>query len=552
MRLLKEHYQKTCIPWRMLGWLFALSIVLGAWYVLRPFRAVSDNFSNYLYSVVIFFYPLLMTFLCFKGSPNLRDRSLGVRRFIPALFGMGVLFFALAELTEAIIVVLTQQAPPFTVERFLIENGMYPFLICAILLLPSRGISRLLRVRLLLDSLCIMIAIATLIYYFVVAPLLVVSHGTLEEQVVLGLSPLPDLVLIFCLLAVGLRSGEAILRPIIVMLLLAEIFIFTHDAIHFHETLYNAYNPFSLGNLAWGPALTLIVGAAQTTSCILKKEKAEGETAVVGTPDTERKDIAYRASNWKAMLAPALVLLFCVEILIIWITGPKETFSGRIDIVYLGAFVVLVLTVLRQFLMLYEIGTLHGKLQQRNHLLDHFNIQLKKQATTDPLTGLPNHREMVEQLDRHLATAQTSWGVCSVVFMDIDHFKTVNDHYGHAEGDEVLRCFATLVRSCLREEDCVGRWGGEEFVAILPDTDTLEALNLAECVRQMVEEQILAGEKELNVTCSLGVACYPQDATRREELIARADQAMYTAKRLGRNQVRTAHEPEVLMMKLKP
>jgi diguanylate cyclase (GGDEF)-like protein len=228
--------------------------------------------------------------------------------------------------------------------------------------------------------------------------------------------------------------------------------------------------------------------------------------------------------------------------------GPKASFSGNIAIIYLGGFAVLVLTVIRQVLMLYEIGTLQGKLQRRNHALDHLNAQLAKQATTDPLTGLLNHRTLAERLDEILENAQKNESVCSVIFMDIDHFKSINDHYGHAEGDEVLCRFGEMVQSCLRADDCLGRWGGEEFVAIVPDVDALEALNLAERIRQTVDELVLSGSGEVNVTCSLGVACYPHDATERKTLMERADHAMYTAKRLGRNQARAAHEPQVLAM----
>jgi putative nucleotidyltransferase with HDIG domain len=105
-----------------------------------------------------------------------------------------------------------------------------------------------------------------------------------------------------------------------------------------------------------------------------------------------------------------------------------------------------------------------------------------------------------------------------------------------------------VVKAGLRAGDCVGRWGGEEFVAILPDTEPLEALNLAEGLRKRIGQHALAGNGEIKVTSSLGVASYPQDATGREELLLQADGAMYAAKRLGRNQTRSAHEPLVKML----
>lgn len=553
VRSLREHLQKTCIPWRMLGWLFLLNIVLIAWYIIRPVRAFSGELSNYIYSGVIALYPLLIAILCFRNAPNpfnQRYKALGLRRFSPALLGVGMLAFLVGGIIQASIVALTHQLPHFTSPAFPIEWLAYPFLICAVLFLPAKNISHLLRIRILLDSLSIMVAVVTLGYYFVMAPLIYYGHGTALEKTIAAISPLPDVVLMVCLLWVALRSGERALRPVLIMLALSEIVIFTHDLILLEDLLNHMYNPLSLVRLVLFPALALVAGAAQTTSCLLKKDMAQKTAVAEQRVGVITRDIAYRASNWKAFVAPALVLLFCAFILSIWLRGPRQAFSGQIDIVYLGAFVVLILMVLRQFLMLYEIGTLQRKLQHQNRLLDRFNMWLKRQATTDALTRLPNHRMLVEQLDKHLAQAQESGCVCAVIFTDIDHFKSINDRYGHAEGDEVLRSFGALVKACLRATDCIGRWGGEEFVAILPDTDALEALNLAEHVRKMVEEKILAGAGELNVTCSLGIACYPHDATEREKLLARADHAMYAAKRLGRNQVRIANESEVLELQL--
>jgi diguanylate cyclase (GGDEF)-like protein/putative nucleotidyltransferase with HDIG domain len=209
---------------------------------------------------------------------------------------------------------------------------------------------------------------------------------------------------------------------------------------------------------------------------------------------------------------------------------------------------VLILMVLRQLLTLYQVGTLQRQLQVKNRSLSMLNTHLEQRAAMDALTGLPNHRTVVEKLDEALEHARTTGGSCAVVFMDVDSFKTINDRYGHLTGDTVLCNFATLVKSGLRAGDWVGRWGGEEFVAILPDTDPLEALNLAEGDRKRIERHVLAGNGEIHVTCSLGVASYPQDGSEREDLIMGADNAMYAAKRLGRNQTRAAHEPLVQTM----
>ncbi|MFB9995243.1 GGDEF domain-containing protein [Deinococcus oregonensis] len=167
-------------------------------------------------------------------------------------------------------------------------------------------------------------------------------------------------------------------------------------------------------------------------------------------------------------------------------------------------------------------------LQERSERLTLYHL-----AHTDPLTGLPNRRALYPAVDDLLvAIPQGTSG--SVILLDLDHFKRINDTYGHNIGDDVLIYTAALLRSALRDGDTVGRWGGEEFLITLPDTDTIGATKVAERVRRLMQNtpQPPAGQ----VTASLGVAtCEPGDDLR--VLTARADAAMYEAKQLGRNRV---------------
>ncbi|MDB5044778.1 MAG: hypothetical protein JWQ08_828 [Deinococcus sp.] len=167
-------------------------------------------------------------------------------------------------------------------------------------------------------------------------------------------------------------------------------------------------------------------------------------------------------------------------------------------------------------------------LQERHERLTLFHL-----AHTDPLTGLPNRRALYPAVEALLAAmAQGTSG--SVILLDLDHFKRINDTYGHNIGDDVLMDTALLLRSALRDGDTVGRWGGEEFLITLPETDALGATIVAERLRRLMSStpQPLAGQ----VTASLGVAtCESGDDLR--VLTARADAAMYEAKQLGRNRV---------------
>jgi len=154
-------------------------------------------------------------------------------------------------------------------------------------------------------------------------------------------------------------------------------------------------------------------------------------------------------------------------------------------------------------------------------------------SRTDSLTGLRNRRGFLEACDHALRRSRRSGQPLSVILADLDHFKKVNDARGHAAGDDVLKGVAREFVASLREQDTVGRWGGEEFVVLLPDTDLAGALRAAENLRRRVEGlAIEAGEGFLTV--SLGVAEY-RPGTDIEETVARADRALYRAKEEGRN-----------------
>jgi diguanylate cyclase (GGDEF)-like protein len=158
---------------------------------------------------------------------------------------------------------------------------------------------------------------------------------------------------------------------------------------------------------------------------------------------------------------------------------------------------------------------------------------------------LPNHRALIARFDQELERAQRYDRVCFLLFLDLDHFKALNDGYGHTVGDAVLCELADLVRSQLRGMDTAGRWGGEEFIVILPELSAEDALHLAEEIRTTVATHTFHVGGGLHLTCSVGLASYPVHAQEREGLLRAAEQAMYAAKRFGRNQVREANDPAI-------
>ncbi len=163
--------------------------------------------------------------------------------------------------------------------------------------------------------------------------------------------------------------------------------------------------------------------------------------------------------------------------------------------------------------------------------------QLLQLASHDALTGLLNRRGGEERLREQLALAQRKQHPLTLCLVDLDHFKEVNDLYGHLSGDHVLRLFADYLRGHVRASDIAFRWGGEEFVLIWPDTDHAGGLTIAERIRHGLTEQKCALDPPVNLTASFGVATFPEHGTQMETLLLDADRALYQAKQAGRDRV---------------
>jgi diguanylate cyclase (GGDEF)-like protein len=163
----------------------------------------------------------------------------------------------------------------------------------------------------------------------------------------------------------------------------------------------------------------------------------------------------------------------------------------------------------------------------------------ENRASTDALTGLPNRRSVDDTLKRMLAQASRSQRPLSLMLIDLDHFKLINDTLGHDRGDEVLAAFGALLRSELRASDLAGRTGGEEFVVLLPDTSRDGAAQVAEKMREALHRLRVHGV-DRPITASFGVATFPEDAEDAGTLTRTADRALYAAKRRGRDRIEVA------------
>ena len=173
--------------------------------------------------------------------------------------------------------------------------------------------------------------------------------------------------------------------------------------------------------------------------------------------------------------------------------------------------------------------------------LKHFQrfSSIKNMAIYDTLTGLYNRRYFEERLEVEAEKSFYSGAPISLVMVDIDHFKKVNDTFGHTDGDQVLCKISSLLKASVRKKDTVARYGGEEFILILPEARLEQSFVIAERIRQLVENTPFeVGRAQVNLTLSMGISNFPSHRVKsREELVKMADQALYDAKRGGRNKV---------------
>jgi diguanylate cyclase (GGDEF)-like protein len=165
----------------------------------------------------------------------------------------------------------------------------------------------------------------------------------------------------------------------------------------------------------------------------------------------------------------------------------------------------------------------------------------ERRAQTDPLTGVLNRRSLIERLDAACARAKARGLPIALLFIDLDHFKLINDTFGHQAGDACLRAIIDPIHTELRQSDVIGRYGGEEFVVILSSADAAAAAPIAQrIVERVAGVRVFGFGEPISITCSIGIAASDTLGIWGERLLAHADAAVYVAKRAGRNQIHLA------------
>jgi diguanylate cyclase (GGDEF)-like protein len=197
-----------------------------------------------------------------------------------------------------------------------------------------------------------------------------------------------------------------------------------------------------------------------------------------------------------------------------------------------------------------DLEAARSDLSESNAARLEMQAELVRRTTLDPLTNLPNHAELVSVLDAEIERARRQGTETTLLILDLDHFKWLNESLRHQGGDAILTRFSAVVLGVVRGVDVLGRWGGEEFVAILPDTGADVGSLAAERVRASVAGHVFAVGACHRLSCSIGLATFPGDADNRGDLVDKACRAMQAAKKLGRNQIRTHRDPALVALQM--
>jgi diguanylate cyclase (GGDEF)-like protein/putative nucleotidyltransferase with HDIG domain len=418
--------------------------------------------------------------------------------------------------------------------------GRYPAMLVGFFLLSQNTSSGKLPLRFVMDSLVLIVTLITFSWYFTLGPMLLPSSGvSLSANIAF---PVGDLLIISCLVLLSHSTADRGLRKVISVLSFGLIIFVLTDSILAYQDLYGpASDWLSLGWIGGDFTIALSLHAMRWLPDMnaLQKGSTPGISSLIVVP------------MWRSLLSYLLIPAVMVLVFsLVWTAKSSPLAIGT----YICSLLLLILISMKQLVVIQEIYSLNRGFQglqrvivEKNAALQQANAHLETLATTDPLTELPNHRALFETLEKEVERARRYGHPLSILFFDGDHFKRVNDTHGHSVGDAVLRELGSRAKGILRGGDTLGRYGGEEFMVLLPETDLVLAREVAERLRVEVATHPLAAglvEGGLHITISIGVATFPVDGQSASEVVEQADQAMYWAKRLGRNQLRTVLEAQ--------
>lgn len=458
-------------PW----WLPGLALLLTVIYVAAPY----GKLASALYLVATF-YAALAVALAWYCRPALYGRTAWVLMALAlGLGGVGHAVWYWLDLRGL-------EPLPSLADAFYL--AIYPFFIAALWLLGRRGEEGY---GTLIDALVVGVSAAVLGWTLLIAPYIYDPDLGLAQLLVTTAYPVADLALLPLIL--NLVFLHRTRNRAHIFLLLGMLAYLAADLLYAHGTSVGWYAPGGLTDGLWLVAYTLFIAAAWDPSATIEPQNLASSAKVA-----HRRVIVLGAAT---VLVPAVMLF------------QARSHPQMVEVAAIGS-------ILLFLLVMYRMAGLLRKTHEQAEALEHL-------SRTDPLTGAANRRYLEEELAREMARAQRTQEPLSLGILDLDNFKTYNDTYGHNAGDALLQELVAEWRPLLRPTDILTRYGGEEFVVLIPDSDIDRTWSVMERLRQRIPH---------GQTCSAGVTTwYPGETF--GDFLGRADRALYRAKTGGRNQV---------------
>ena len=481
----------------------AFHMVYAAWLLVHP---VSRHFTQLGDDVLQTLGAALATGFCFLRFPGTETLPRRTRR--SAWFcGLGICNYTLEQCFLSYPDFRHHPLPLPSVLVDIVSLASYPLLLLGIWLLPRRPLALSSQIRISLDAMMVMVSAVTFSWYFVLGPTLLTTHLPLKSRIIAVGYLLMDLLLVACVLLLGVRTAHR--RSVLVLFTSGLLITVVADTFFSYLSLRGTFQSGTLIDICWSFGFMLIGVGVYTSQ----------QPAPLAATTRDRLP-----PLWKSLLPYAL--LPAVAVLVLYTeqaAGPAILRHG----VFWGALALISLVIGRQVLALLE----NRELNRRTEAL----------ATTDPLTGLCNHRAFHTKL-AEAARVGRGGERFAVAVLDLDNFKFFNDAYGHAAGDDVLRQVTSALRLNALPEDTLGRFGGDEFALILPLLTTagtrqgLSSDTLRRCLETALDGLFFQPPGSLSaipLTISVGVALFPDDAGSSLEVLELADRRLMYAKTGG-------------------
>jgi diguanylate cyclase (GGDEF)-like protein len=442
--------------------------------------------------------------------------------------------------------------PPFPSLADVFYLAFYPLLLAGVLCLIPRSLSPVTRTRIIFDGLMIVTAALILSWYFILGPTVLQARETILAKIVGAAYPVADLALILCLILFWWRDHDHRAdRSALLFISFGLTLNVYADTFFAYQGLHGGAPSPSLLDPLWTLSVVLLgIGAGITRHVRSNFADQRGVDALWPTGWTP--SLAY-------ILAPyALVPVVGGLVLTLLRSSDRGALEQG---VYVGSFLLAAMVVIRQVIALREnrhLGLLArigsyaqmnggGSVQLPGHeasfrraaagsnaIVEPAFEHLQGQAMFDPVTGALNSGAMQRVLQTEVDRQRRYGRPYAVLLLEIDSIRAINAVHGHMLGDLILREFNSFVSSALRPSDAMGRWNNEEFLAVLPETDTGGAMAVSEHIRESVSAAAF-GHANLRLTCSIGVAECPDDANNADDLISAAHRSMHAARIAGRN-----------------